>query len=432
MTANRMFHQSRSSAVALLVVAAAAVLAAEQGQPPAAAGQIRSRVDYVSTDVTVRDAAGRPVPNLTANEFDVFEDGVRQTITSFVPVVGGRALTDMGGTPAPKREGLVLPPSVRPDVQGRIFIVFIDDLHIQFLDTARTKEYLRKIRDVVLHDNDLVGLVSSGYSSIASDLSPDPNHRRFNAAIDKLIGAGKDPREIINANQTADGPSGLRSDAFTAFKTAYEILEQAEKVTDRRKAFIYISSGYDFNPFTDSRFNLLKSQFGMSSMPVEQGRPTSGLDPLTSLGSQTGAVLRNPYEMNGLQFANADLLAAIGELVARARRANVTFYPVDPRGLVAGPDIASNLSQDEYHKFVNNSLSTLDAIAGGTGGFCLCRDNDITAGLQRIDNDMSDYYVIGYESTNPDPLKDVRRIEIKVKRPGIVLTYKDRYSLKKK
>ena len=426
------FYMPRDTRAAVVAVFVLLLTADRQGQPAAPPGQIRARVDYVSTDVTVRDSAGRPVSNLTANEFEVFEDNVRQTITSFVPVVGGRALTNTGGTPAPAREGLVLPPSVRTEVQGRIFIVFIDDLHIQFLDTTRTKEYLRKIRDIVLHENDLVGLVSSGYSSIASDLSPDPNHRRFNAAIDKLIGAGKDPREIINANQTADGPSGLRADAFTAFKTAYEILEQAEKVTDRRKAFIYISSGYDFNPFTDSRFNLLKSRLGLSSMPVEQGTPTGGQDPLTSLAAQAGSGLRNPYEMNGLQFANADLLAAIGELVSRARRANVTFYPVDPRGLVAGPDIASNLSQEEYTKFVNNSLSTLDAIAGGTGGFCVCRDNDITKGLQRIDNDMSDYYVIGYESTNPDPLKDVRRIEIKVKRPGVVLTYKDRYSLKKK
>ena len=50
------------------------------------------------------------------------------------------------------------------------------------------KQVLKQIRDNLLHENDLVGLVSSGYSSISFDLSPDPRHLRFNQAIDKIDG----------------------------------------------------------------------------------------------------------------------------------------------------------------------------------------------------------------------------------------------------
>jgi hypothetical protein len=109
------------------------------------------------------------------------------------------------------------------------------------------------------------------------------------------------------------------------------------------------------------------------------------------------------------------------------------FYPVDPRGLVAGPDIGTPLSMEEWSNYVNNSLSSLDTIAGETGGRCICRTNDFKRGLQQLDNEMSDYYIIGYESNNPDPLKVMRRIEIKVKRPGAQKPiYKDWYSLKRK
>src|SRR4029079_6852413 len=103
----------------------------------------------------------------------------------------------------------------------------------------------------------------------------------------------------------------------------------------------------------------------------------------------SACVYRNPFEMNGLQFSNADLAMALGELVRRARRANVVFYPVDPRGLDAGPDIGQPISAEEWHQFMKNSLSWRDVIAAETGGKCVCRTNDFKKPLQAIDNEMS-------------------------------------------
>jgi hypothetical protein len=73
---------------------------------------------------------------------------------------------------------------------------------------------------------------------------------------------------------------------------------------------------------------------------------------------------------------------------------------------------------EDYNKWVTTSLMSLDTIAGETGGICICRTNDFKKGLQRVDNEMSDYYIIGYESNNPDPLRVIRRVEIKLKRDG--------------
>jgi hypothetical protein len=45
---------------------------------------------------------------------------------------------------------------------------------------------------------------------------------------------------------------------------------------------------------------------------------------------------------------------------------------------------------------------------------------------------MSDYYMLGYTSTNPDPLKVYRRIEIKLKdKPDATLVYKEGYRIKR-
>jgi VWFA-related protein len=426
-----------------VALAAMTVMLSAQQRPPATTPKpqttpqqtpkFKSATDVVSTDVYVSDGSGRFIPDLTIKDFEVREDGVVQKIANFVAMVGGRALTEVARTDEPVREGLVLPRVTRPPTTaGRIFIIFIDDLHLQPLDSNKAKQVLKDIRDNLLHPDDLVGIVSSGYSSISFDLNPDTNHIRMNAAIDKLMGAGKTQTEIIETTQTAEGPAGLRADAYTAFKLAYEILEQAERVTNRRKAFIYLSNGYDFNPFTDARYQAMKDLYAQPPPVVDQGRPNQNGDPLTSMAQNAGTVYRNPFEMNGLQFSNADLAMALGELVRRARRANVIFYTIDPRGLDAGAGAASRVSEDDWHQYINNQLSSLEVIANETGGKCVCRTNDFKKPLQAIDNAMSDYYIIGYESNNPDPLKINRKIEIKViNRSGLTLTYKNMYSIRR-
>jgi VWFA-related protein len=423
----------------LLVLTATSVLAAQQTPPPPkppVAKTFRLATDVVSSDVIVRDETGRFIPDLTIKDFEVYEDGVLQKVTTFAAIIGGRATTEILPIDEAPREGLVMPRATRvSDTPGRIFIVFIDDLHLQPLDTPVVQQVLKQIRDTVLHENDLVGLVSSGYSSISFDVSPDPRHLRFNQAIDKVQGAGMTYNEIINTAQTIEGPSGLRANAFTAFKVAYEILEQCEKVTNRRKAFIYVSGGYDFNPFTNSRYKALQEAFVSTPIPVDSGGgAASQKDPITGLGeaATNNVAFRNPFETGHQEFSEADLAAALGELVRRARRANTTFYPVDPRGLIAAAPAGTPLSDQEWGQFVNTSLTSLDVIANETGGKCICRTNDFKKGLQAVDNDMSDYYMVGWESNNPDPLKVRRRVEIKVTRAGAQKPiYKDWYTIKR-
>jgi len=430
----------RPTILGLAMLAAASVLSA-QSQPipikkPQQTPTYRSATDVVSTDVVVRDERGQFIPGLTLKDFEVYEDGVKQKITTFAATAGGRVMTEVVPVVETVREGLVLPKTSRaPETPGRIFIIFIDDLHLQPLDSPMVKQVLKTIRDTILHENDLVGLVSSGYSSISFDVSPDPKHLRFNQAIDKVMGAAMSYHEIINSAQTTEGPSGLRANAYTAFKVAYEILDQAEKVTNRRKAFIYVSNGYDFNPLADSRYKALQDLY--ASPPLQEEKMNTGAssrDPISGVGeaaASTKLAFSNPFERGHLAFSESELNVALGELVRRARRANVTFYPVDPRGLIAGSPAGVQLTADEWFKFVNTSLSSLDVLAAETGGKCICRTNDFKRGLQVVDNDMSDYYMIGYESNNPDPMKIRRRIEIKILRPGATAVYKDTYTIKR-
>jgi len=391
-------------------------------RPNQQAPTFRSTTDLITTSVVVRDNDGKFVPDLKMGEFQIFEDGVPQKLAAFSSSVGGRIMTDVAPSLGPVSEGLILPPQKQvSDSSGRIFIIFIDDLHLQALDSPQVRKVLGQIRDTIVHDNDLVSLVSTGYSSIEIDPTYDFGHKRFNEAIKKVMGSAMTPQEIIEANQTAEGPAGLRHNTHVAFSTAYDLLEQMEKITTRRKSFIYVSNGYDFNPFVDSRYKAMQDRYGMdtsNSTNNNNGDGTSSGDG-SSNNNNSNNQTDNPFTQGTHEFAETDLISEVAELVRSARRANVTFYTVDPRGLDAGPSIALNMSMNEWRDYVDQSVSTLRVLGDETGGFCICMTNNFDKYLKQIDNETSDYYMVGYVSNNPDPFKVNRKIEIRITRPGL-------------
>src|SRR5688572_21486384 len=173
---------ARVGRIVLPMLLATTVVAGQQTQqppptrPPQQTPTFRATTDYITTEVIVRDQKGQFVSDLRPDEVQVFEDGVLQKMTGFYRSLGGRMFSQLVESSAPRSEGLILPRSRPPDdISGRIFIVFIDDMHLQALDTPKVRRVLEQIRDTVLHENDLVGIVSTGYSSIAVDLSYDYN-----------------------------------------------------------------------------------------------------------------------------------------------------------------------------------------------------------------------------------------------------------------
>jgi len=418
---------SRSSSLLSALVLTTATLAAQTpagqapaAQPPAPADPavqrptFRAFIDLVTTDVIVRDSTGQFVADLAKEEFDVFEDGVKQEVASVSLVHGGRTY-NLQAPPAPApQEGIILP-QARPtnDAAGRIFLFFVDDLHMNFRDTSRIRQLFEKMNRMLLHEGDMFGVVSTGTSSIAIDLTYDK--KRMDEAIKKIAGSALKPSEIIQGPQGPNGNSELKYRAHVAFSTAYDIVNNLSKVQNRRKAVIYVSNGYDFNPFEGSRFgdpNIV----GMKNERYSNNNNT-GME-------------YDPFTRTSNQFADADLARELSELTRAANRANATFYTIDPRGLVAGSDLDEQVDMTEWNNHIRKTQDSLRVIADETGGFAVINQNDFDKSLKRIDAESSDYYVLGYYSSNPDPLKRTRKIEVKSKRPNLDIWSRKSYSIK--
>jgi VWFA-related protein len=374
----------------------------------------RIAVDLVRTDVIVRDGRDQFIADLKPSEFEVWEDGVKQDIVSVSLTHGGRTYNTLSVAPPPPQEGIILPPP-RPtnDAAGRIFILFVDDLHMDFRNTGRIRELFKKIKNELIHEGDMFGIVSTGPSSLAIDLTYD--RKRLDEALKKISGAGLKPSDILMGSESADGPSEVRYRAHVAFRTAWDLMKNLEQVHNRRKAMIYVSDGYDFNPFATSR------QKARAEMQPNSGQNQDGVsqDDTSEL-----------WGRQGQQFAEADLARELADLTRTANRANVTMYTIDPRGLVGMPDLDEQVDMTEWQDYIRKSQDSLRVLAEETGGIAVVNQNDFNKALKRIDAETSDYYVLGYYSSNPDPLRRNRQIEVKVTRPDANVWSRRGYTLK--
>jgi VWFA-related protein len=213
-----------------------------------------------------------------------------------------------------------------------------------------------------------------------------------------------------------------------AFKTAYELLQNMQQVNNRRKAIIWVSSGYDFDPFADARRGLEPGSPFLSRYGARP--PCDSSDPENQDNcSQGNPFLNDPNSMSQ-GFADADLAFELTEITRAANRANATFYTLDPRGLVAGQDMTEEVSPFEWNRYLMKTQDSLRMMAENTGGIAVVNTNQFDRALKRIDNETSDYYILGFYSKNPDPTKRTREIEVKVKRDGTDVWARTSYSLK--
>ena len=409
------YKRSRLGVGVALALATGAALAAQGAPSQPAAGQtqqptFRRTIEFVTMDAIVRNDRDQFVADLSKDEFEIFEDGVKQTIQSMTLVHGGRVHNLLAPPPPPAQEGIILPPSrPRNDAAGRIFLIIVDDLHLDFRNTGRIRDLFRRISKNLIHEGDMFSIVSTGPSSLAVD--PTYDRKVLDDSIKKITGNGLKPSDVIQGPEGAEGPSEVRYRSHVAFSTAYDMLNQMARITNRRKAVVWVSNGYDFDPFSQSR---------LGEDPVFGGR--------FGQSREEGQQLRDQFNKSQV-FADADLARELGEVTRTANRANATIYTIDPRGLVAGADLDEQLDPVEFGEHVRKTQDSLRVLAEETGGVAVVNQNDFDKGLKRIDAETSDYYMLGYTSTNPDPTKRTRKIEVKVTRPAMRVISRTSYSL---
>jgi VWFA-related protein len=233
---------------------------------------------------------------------------------------------------------------------------------------------------------DLVAVVAFGNTlKIVANFTND--REMLKQSVDALIPGHEAALAVLaDAASAADGETAVSEDsgaAFTADDTEFNIFN-----TDRKLAAV------------EALCEVLEGIPGKKSII----QFTSGI-------TQTGEENRS------------ELIAATNS----ANRSNVSIYSVDSRGLLTatpGGDAsvgasggnamftgATVISQSQSRQ---DSRETLATLAGDTGGRTFFDVGDFGKVFQRVQNDTSGYYLVGYYSTNAANDGAWRRVHVKV------------------
>ena len=209
------------------IAAIGAIVLAIRLLPPVSAQQPRDvprfkvGVDAVRIDAVVTDCDGRIVPDLSAADFELRQDGRRETVAfvQFVPVATGPDLVPEPaprGPLAPSRAEIRPPPPLKREDVQRTFALVVDDLGLSVESLQNTQRALHAFVDRELRPADFVALVRTG-GSVGALQSFTTDRRVLHAAIDGLRwnGAsrnGVEPFEALNIFTTfsGGGPGGWR------------------------------------------------------------------------------------------------------------------------------------------------------------------------------------------------------------------------------
>ena len=407
-----------SLAAAVLAVALAAAAAAQAPSQsirptdrPGAGDRgptFRSGVTLVTMIVVPRDGNGLFLDDLTARDFVVVDEGEVRDVVSLVRVQGGR-VSEQLASGLRLQDGVLLPPPRPPDdLTGRLFIILVDDLHIPAVLTPRARVAFTEMAENLIHEGDQFAVVSTGPSSIALGVTTD--HGLLRSTAERILGDGFDSNELIQNFPPMPGYTPeLMVRAGVAFTTIRRVVESLEQVQHLRKVVVYFSSGYDLNPFLAER----RDYHGDGDAD-----PWLRFRSLARPERENG-VTRGPDALEG----DRELALRIDELADAANRANAAFYTVDPRGLVPsrpGPGDFLLRGRSSFEAWNFTTQNSLRALAEQTGGRAIVNRNDFDDVFREIDAETSDYYILGFALTNPDPTVRTRRLLVRVRGRGAV------------
>ena len=412
--------------LAVLLAASSVVTPSSQSQEP----RFRGGANLVRLDVYA-SVNGVAVTDLTAADFEVFEDNAPQQVSSFEFVRARGTVPDTARVePNTVRESRAR----AAQADARLFVLFLDTLHVQIDGSYRATNPVATLLDRVVGEDDLVGVMTPEMSARNMAFSPRTS------SVGRLLASNwtwgergrltpSDPREqeleqCYPDNGATAGISKALIERRREGKTLHaieDLVQHLEGLREERSFVLLLSEGWT-TPSPDAALaRPIRLSNGGQLIPggpvpigaTPDGRLTSGGDP-NDRGFQS-------CERDRSLLANEDLDMEFRLLMQRANRANVSFYPIDPRGLVVfddpiGPARPASPVADMNR--MSNRQGALRRLAQETDGEVVLNTN-IDKGLPRLLNDVGSYYLLGYVTTNQKLDGKYRRLTVRVKRAGV-------------
>jgi VWFA-related protein len=374
----------------LAIGASAQQIGTNAGQGPTDAYTLTVKSQLVIETVVAKDKQGNFIGGLTAKDFNVTEDGVPQTIRFCEHEKLPTTANPLPLTPSDEEEITIYKRLARTQLapeepeharykDHRLLAMYFDMTAMRPDDQLRALAAAEKFVRTQMTAADLISILrfSGGAVDVLQDFTADRN-RLLSILQTMIVGEGQGTVESVDDASSADTGAAFGQD--------------------------------------DSEFNIFNTD-----------RQLSALQTAAKMLGQMNEKKSLIYFASGLRLNGVDNQAQLHATIDAAVRAGVSFWPVDARGLVAGaplgdatqgsPGNAGMYSgaavQAVTDKF-QQSQDTMYALAADTGGKALFDNNDLTRGIVQAQRSISDYYIVGYYTTNTAQNGHFRKVKIMV------------------
>jgi len=470
------------SFIFLLSLAAPALAAKSPPKPqPPSFGEV-VEVNVVNVEVWATDKAGNRINDLRKGDFQVLEDGKPVEISNFETVNASSASSAPAAAPPPGEPSAAVSAAAAPEDAWNL-VVYFDNQNLRPSSRTRALGQLREFLTTQLRPGDRVMLVSQDLGlNVRLPFTTDP--AAIARALDGMktlsvhgVAIGNDRRQaflammaiqhdsLVNPDplpcpQSIAGPahsyaSGRRQEVLRTIGALTMLVNSLSGVPGR-KTVLHVSDGIPFNP-GEELFQFLVELCGGGGLTSGLGRqaiigtgaivageegvgaqkPREGSETdefrvfdAREIGPQAyQAASQGPLDAQSYSVAkNLQLLAA------HANAQRVTLYTLQASGLQA-PDAsdASAGPEDRLFQFPSigsilrtNNRESLQLLAAETGGRSIVDANNFLPDLGRMREDLASFYSLGFTPPHNGDARE-HKIEVKVKRPGVRLRYRQSY-----
>ncbi|MCY3933111.1 MAG: VWA domain-containing protein [Acidobacteria bacterium] len=403
----------------LLLPVASAAHARQEPAPDTFAETIDVRV--VNVDVWVSDRDGNPVTGLTADDFEVREDGRPVELSNFYEFTDGLDATAREQAASARRDARpsdldrFIPAEPPPPEHRLSLMVYVDNNNLTPTDRNRLLPFLRNFLSVQLspYDRAMLAVYDAGRFEVALPFTTEAwrvaeathevarvvgsRDRIESQRLDILRELNRDdkvpPRYSAVVELIRDFAAMIRSEVDASIVNLENAIRTMAGLPGR-KAILYISNGLPMRPAEDL-FRAVEERFNDTRGRWRNRSSISENSPFANPRSIDAANA-------SLEAYQYDLSRRFDELASLANANGVTFHSVAAAGArISGMNTADlRFSTSIEFTRAANLEEPLLRLADRTGGRAIVNTRNFAGGLDRIASDLQNRYSLGYSATH--------------------------------
>jgi len=413
----------RSLSCLLLLLLALPAFAAPQTPAVPHTGE-SLEVSIVNVDAVVVDKEGRRVQGLRRDDFDIFENGVRQPISNFAEYASARAeRVAVAGVKA----GDEAAPAPPPPPQRRSIIVFVERFQLAAFRSDPVFDALKKLLHDTVRPGDQVMVVSWNSGIVGMRQTFTDDMAKVDTTLDALAARSKtmnhdlmdDLRQELDSIESFEhegaafqkfgfsGSNALDSSGLSFFTDQSARMEAKVALLDEKRKVQTLKALIRSVASADGKKILLLATHRLSEYAGAEAFYLAGA---TQLSPET----RSEFDAKPL----------IRELIETANANGVTIYPIFAEGLgsfsMPTADRKTTTPGSPFDYLVlNNEIPMLEYVSKQTGGVAAWDSKEVTKLLPHIEDDFEAYYSLAYRATSVKA--GSRKVEIRVKDPKLTV-----------